>query len=177
MANWMKTSIFLTSFFSRNCSGSKPFTSPAMRQENCDASNRVIGPMPLRPAQSASQLAWVPTPSGRHQPDARHDDSPAQRPPPYFFLAWDSMYSMASLHARDLLGVLVRDLDPELLFERHDQLDGVERVGAQVVHERRVRRHLFLVDPELLHDDALDLVSNGHSALLAKAPARPRRTR
>ena len=30
IANWMKMSIFLTSFFSMNCSGSKPLTSPAM---------------------------------------------------------------------------------------------------------------------------------------------------
>ena len=60
------------------------------------------------------------------------------------------------LDARDLLGIFVGNLDAELLFERHDELDGVERVGAQVVHERRIRRHFFLVDAELLHDDALD---------------------
>src|SRR5262249_12070030 len=69
------------------------------------------------------------------------------------------------LHARDLLGVLVRNLDPELLFEGHDELDGVERVGPQVVHERGVRRHFLFVDPELLHDDALHLVCYGHSIL------------
>ncbi len=51
MANWMKTSIFLTSFLSMNCSGSKFLTSPAMRAENCAASKCVIGPMPLHPAQ------------------------------------------------------------------------------------------------------------------------------
>ena len=70
------------------------------------------------------------------------------------------------LHARDLLGVVVRDLDPEFLFERHDQFHRVERVGPQVVHERRVRRHFFLVHSELLNDDALNLVRDGHSALL-----------
>ena len=40
----------------------------------------------------------------------------------------------------DLLGVLVRDLDVELLLEGHHQLDRVERVGAQVLDELRVRR-------------------------------------
>ena len=30
----------------------------------------------------------------------------------------------------DLLGVFVRDVDLELILELHDQLDGVERVGA-----------------------------------------------
>ncbi len=51
IANWMKTSIFLTSFLSMNWSGSNFLTSPAMRAENCAASKCVIGPMPLHPAQ------------------------------------------------------------------------------------------------------------------------------
>ena len=59
----MKTSIFLTSFLAINCKGSKFLTSPAMRVENCDASNRVIDPIPLRPAQSAFQFSSVPIPS------------------------------------------------------------------------------------------------------------------
>src|SRR3954467_977611 len=64
----MKTSIFLTSFLSTNWSGSKPFTSPAIRAENCVGSNRVIGPMPLWPAQSASQFVPVPMPTGDTRP-------------------------------------------------------------------------------------------------------------
>src|SRR6476620_10919849 len=64
----MKTSIFLTSFLSTNCNGSNPFTSPAIRAEWCVASNRVIGPMPLWPAQSASQFASVPMPTGDTRP-------------------------------------------------------------------------------------------------------------
>src|SRR5690606_41350689 len=39
-------------------------------------------------------------------------------------------------------------------------------VRAEVVHERRVRRHFFLVHAKLLHDDALHLLSNRHSILL-----------
>src|SRR5919202_599060 len=38
----------------------------------------------------------------------------------------------------NLLGVLVRDLDPELVFQLHDQLDEVERVRVEVFLERRV---------------------------------------
>src|SRR5262249_23624687 len=68
IAYWMKMSIFLTSFFSMNASGSKPLTSPAMRVANCDASNLVIVPMPLRPAVSAAQLASVPIPSDETRP-------------------------------------------------------------------------------------------------------------
>jgi hypothetical protein len=50
------------------------------------------------------------------------------------------------LDARDLLGVLVGNLDAELFLEGHHQLDRVERVGAEVVDERCVRSHFFLVD-------------------------------
>src|SRR5437867_13264616 len=68
IAYWMKTSIFLTSFLSMNRNGSKPLTSPAIRVENCEASNLVIGPMPLQPAQSACQLASVPIPNDDTSP-------------------------------------------------------------------------------------------------------------
>src|SRR3954466_9303381 len=97
MASWMKMSIFLTSFFSMNWSGSKFFTSPAMRAENWAASNRVIGPMPLCPAQSACQFASVPIPSGDTRPTPVTTTRLLKPPPAYFFLLWDSMYSTASL--------------------------------------------------------------------------------
>src|SRR5262249_12273640 len=68
IAYWMKMSIFLTSFFSMNRSGSKPLTSPAIRVATCTASNLVIVPMPPRPAASAAQLASVPMPSDDTRP-------------------------------------------------------------------------------------------------------------
>ena len=61
----------------------------------------------------------------------------------------------------DLLGVLVRDLDLEFLFESHDQLDRVERVGSQIVDERGIVRDLLLLDAQLLGNDGLDLLLNG----------------
>ena len=64
----MKMSIFFSSFFSMNCSGSKFFTSPANRVENAEASKRVIGRMPLVPAHNASQFACVPMPTGDTSP-------------------------------------------------------------------------------------------------------------
>ena len=54
------------------------------------------------------------------------------------------------LHGRDLLGFLVRNLGLELLLEGHDELDGVERVGAQVLDEGRILGDFVLVDSELL---------------------------
>ena len=63
------------------------------------------------------------------------------------------------------LGFLVGNFDAEFLFKRHDQLDGVERIGAEVVNERCIRSHFFFVDAQLLHDNALHLVGNGHESL------------
>ena len=48
-ANWMKRSFRRTSLRSMYFSGSNPFTSPAMRVGKVEASNWVIGPIPLLP--------------------------------------------------------------------------------------------------------------------------------
>src|SRR5207244_6113507 len=56
----------------------------------------------------------------------------------------------------DLLCVLVRDLDPELILELHDQLDEIERVGVEILGEGRLLRDLALVDAELLGQHFLD---------------------
>ena len=56
----------------------------------------------------------------------------------------------------DLLGVLVGDLDPELILELHDQLDEVERVRVEVFLERSLLVDVALLDSELLGQDLLD---------------------
>src|SRR5678816_4510454 len=48
------------------------------------------------------------------------------------------------LDGGDLLGFLVRDLDPELVLERHHEFDRVERVGAEISDERLLVRHVGL---------------------------------
>src|SRR4030095_8223293 len=110
-------------------------TSPAIRAEYCDASKRVIGPMPLRPARMASQFACVPMASGDTTAPPVTTPRLLNHPPRLLLLAVRLDVLDGLLDARDLLGVLVRDLDPELLLERHHELDGVERVGPQVIHE------------------------------------------
>src|SRR5262245_56951224 len=170
----MKTSAFLTSFLSMKCMGSKLFTSPAIRVVNAVASKCVIGATPLRPERSASQFADVPMPTDEIRPTpvmtTRLVTSP--RFPGLLLLrvALDVLDGL--LHARDLLGILVRNLDSELLFEGHYELDGIERVSAKIVDERRIRRHLFFIDSQLLHDDLLDLICNGHSILLGSVSPR-----
>src|SRR5437016_2097073 len=121
MAYWMKTSIFLTSFFSMYSSGSKPLTSPAICVANCAASNFVMVSTPLRPAVSPAQLASVPIPSDDTRPMPVTTTrrvlvmwSPAERPRPLllsFRVRLDVLDRF--LDARDLLGVLVGNLDPE----------------------------------------------------------------
>src|SRR5271165_1162192 len=148
----MKRAILRASFFSTNCSGSKFLTSAAMRQANCDASKPVMLSTPLLPASSAghtsatllptAQMIPIPVTTTRRLKLLRS-----------FRVCVDVVHRV--LHGADFLRLLVGNLDLESLFERHDQLDRVERIGAEVVHERSFGCHLALVDPQLLHNDFL----------------------
>src|SRR5574337_300964 len=64
------------------------------------------------------------------------------------------------LHRGDLLRFLVGNLGLELFFERHHQFDRVERVGAEVVDERRFVLDFRLRDAQLLGNDLLDPLFN-----------------
>src|SRR6266540_1961050 len=158
-ANWMKRSIFLTSFFSTQRRGSKPFTSQAKRDECCEASNSVMGPAPDRPAWRDFQVSSVPIPTGDTRPTPVTTTLRSAAT-----VIWSLLRSRSGrplllglvrvlvdvlggfLDARDLLGVLVRDLDPELLLQRHHQLHRVQAVRAQVVHEGGVGSDEVLLD-------------------------------
>src|SRR5205085_873635 len=59
------------------------------------------------------------------------------------------------LHGTDLLRILVRNFDVESFLEGHDQLDGVERIGAQIVHERGGCRDFAFFLAQLLDHDLL----------------------
>ena len=50
----------------------------------------------------------------------------------------------------DLLGVLVADLHVELLFQRHDHLDQIERVGVQIIREPGRWDDFALINAKLL---------------------------
>src|SRR5437763_4642745 len=60
----------------------------------------------------------------------------------------------------DLLGLFVRDLDVEPVFELHDQLDEVEGGCVEVLLEGGVLCHLALVDTQLIDEDFLDSSGN-----------------
>src|SRR5262249_26253865 len=153
---------------STKLSGSNPFTSPAMRQLNCDASKEVMGPMPLVPFLIASQTVSVPIPTEVNMPtpvtttlrcckrELRGLDGLG------LLLGLDVVDRV--LGGGDLLRVFVGDVEVECFLERHDQLDYIQRVGAEIIDKARVGIDLRLVHAELLDDDLLDLLLNGHAS-------------
>src|SRR2546425_2884911 len=64
----MKESIFLMSFFSNQCRGSKFLISAAIFVGNCVVSNREIVETPLRPSQRPFHVSSVPVPSAVTNP-------------------------------------------------------------------------------------------------------------
>src|SRR5947209_5057203 len=58
-------------------------------------------------------------------------------------------------NGRDLLRGVIRDFDPELLFEGHHELDNVEAVRTEIIDEARVFGHLVRLDAEMFDDDLL----------------------
>ena len=60
----------------------------------------------------------------------------------------------------DLLGGVVRDFYPEFLFERHDELDDVETVRAEIVDEARVFGDLVPLDAEMFDDNLLNPIAS-----------------
>src|SRR4051812_43882149 len=64
------------------------------------------------------------------------------------------------LNGRDLLCVFIRNFGFEFLFKRHHELNGVERVGAEIVDEGSVTGDFFLFHPQLLGDDGFNLLFN-----------------
>src|SRR6185312_13369652 len=60
------------------------------------------------------------------------------------------------LDGGDLLGFLVGNFGFEFLFERHHQFHGVERIRAQIVNERGIRRDVLFLDTQLIDHDLLD---------------------
>src|SRR5262245_59417241 len=98
----------------------------------------VMGEMPLRPATRPFQVSWkvsprlvapprpvtttrrvfmLPGPFGARSSGGAH-------------VGLDEVHRVTD--GLDLLGLFVRDRDVEVVLELHDQLDRVQRVGAEV---------------------------------------------
>src|SRR5207247_2313518 len=92
--------------------------------------------MPLRPWSSASQFSRLPIPRGETMPTPVMTTRLSMSVRPCCRASGVGLDVLDGVSDRvDLLGVLVADLDLERLLQRHDQLDRVERVRSQIVHE------------------------------------------
>ena len=137
---------------------------------------------PLLPASSRDQVASTPQPSGVTRPSpvmttrrmhadprtfcdgsvgrrrdavAEHRRRRSDAAERQAALACFSRNLTASPTVWIVLGGIVGNLAAELLLERHDQLDGVEAVGAEIVDEAGVVGDLVGLDAEMLDDDLL----------------------
>src|SRR5688572_32927175 len=108
----MKTSIFLTSFFSTKSRGSNPRTSAAICAAYPVTSNLVTRSTPLVPTMSAFQLASVPMPSDDTRPMPVMTTRLVKPPPSLLGFGVRLDVVDRFLDSGHLLGVLVRDLDP-----------------------------------------------------------------
>ena len=124
--------------------------------------------MPRWPARRASQVSSVPIPSGVTRPTpvttTLRDNAGSPKLAPYFLVFFLLDVVDGVLHGGDLLGVLVGNVEFERFFERHHQLDDVERIGAKIIDERRGVIHLAFVHAELLDDDLLHSLFNRHES-------------
>ena len=76
-------------------------------------------------------------------------------------------------YGRKLFDVFVGDLQSELVLERHDQLDGVQGVRAEIVSDRSIRRHRFLLHSKLADDHGNHTGCNAaHQSAAAAATSR-----
>src|SRR3954470_1467030 len=133
----------------------KPLTSPANLQARLAGSNCWMWSMPLLPSSRLAHLSATEWPTVLTQPmpvttTRRREDMGRSG------LLVRVRVVDGVLHRGDLLGVLVGDLDAELIFQRHHQLHRVERVRAQVRNESLFIGDLRLFHAELLGDDLLD---------------------
>src|SRR6185312_1423000 len=142
-AKWMKRPIFFTSFFSMKFSGSKPLTSAAIWQACCEVSKCVMRVTPLLPARRFCQVSSVVLPTAEISPIPVTTTRLCKLLSAFRVLAdvVDGVF-----YGADLLGILIGDLDVEGLFECHYQFNRVERIGAEVIHERSVWSNFGFVD-------------------------------
>src|SRR5215207_7567054 len=133
--------------------GSKPFTSQANRTDSREGSNFLIGAAPGVPARSADQVDSTSFPTGVTRPSPVTTTRRVNLLPDLLVQVIHRVADRAQL-----LRVLVGDVDVELLLEGHDQLDGVQTVRAEVLHEARLAGQLLALHAQLLDDDVLDLL-------------------
>src|SRR3954452_20858748 len=100
-----------------------------------------MGAAPERPASSPCQVDSTSVPTGVTSPRPVTTTRCVKLFPD---LLVEIRHGIAD--GAELLRFLVRDIDVEFFLESHDQLDGVEAVGAEVLHKASVVGQLFPLD-------------------------------
>src|SRR4029078_11085440 len=142
-----------------------------MRQAMSEVSNLVIGPAPLLPSVRRFQVSSTPVAIGEPTPTPvtpplrikscspirqrggktsgllppRCNQWPSPRggnPYPSSGTLFNELDSIAD--GLDRFGRVIGDLDAELLFERHDEFNRIEAVGAEIVDKAGFRIHLLV---------------------------------
>src|SRR5580692_3441019 len=162
----MKASMRRASLVLMNGSRSRFRISPPKCVEKLATSNRVTGPMPLRPPAMELQAAATSLPTGETIPRPvtttrrllNGNSSRRWRASGLALVRIDVVDGL--LNRGDLLGILVGNFGLEFLFERHHQLNRIQRVRAEIVDERGVVGDFFFFDAQLLGHDLLNLLLN-----------------
>src|SRR4029453_12628444 len=150
-----------------NLRGSKFLTSLAMRTGKAEMSKRVIGPTPLRPASRFDQTSSLVLPEPQMRP---MPVTTTRRFNPYlqdqklaaFGLLRMFLYLVYCVtHALNLLRVFLGNLDSELFFKSHHQLNGIEGIGAKIINEARIGSHFALVHAEFIDNYLFNPFLNG----------------
>jgi hypothetical protein len=162
-------------FFVDELEGSKFLTSAAILQAKAEASKLVMRSTPLLPDSNAGHTSSTVLPTAQMIP------IPVTTTRRFKLLRSFRVRSDVIggvFDGADLFRVFVGDFDFEGFFEGHDQLDGVEGVGAEVVHKGGVGCDLGFVHAQLLDNDLLYTFINGcHETihlLLTRAGGRTR---
>src|SRR5437588_3349134 len=169
----MKLSTLRCSFGSIQSSGlnvpSEPSPrgiNPAILHGKSETSKVSTRPKPFSPAMRRRQLVSTPQPSGDTMPSpvmttrrikaARHarEDARASRRRRFF----QEFHGVPNRD--DRLGGIVGNLDAELFLESHDEFDGVEGIGAQIVDEIGIVGDLVGFDSKVLDHDFLHALGN-----------------
>src|SRR5215470_11614106 len=161
----MNSSMRRASFGAMYCATSKSRTAPPKRAGKAETSKRVTGPMPLSPRRMASHADWTVLPTGDTTPRPVTTTRRLLMLPAGACVGSGLAATFVDvvdglMNGGDLLGVLVGDLDLEFLFQSHDELDRVERIGPKIVHERCIVRDLLLFDAQLFGNDGFNLLLN-----------------
>src|SRR5580698_754246 len=96
-----------------------------------------------------------------NQSNPRNDNTTIQRE---LLLYGMGRRASALLALGVFFGVFIWNLNAEIFFKSHYQLDGIERIGAQVVHKRGSGSNFAFIHTELLDDNRFHAFFDaGHS--------------